>query len=122
MDGEQSRPSPRERLVEATADVQERGREAIADHRASRPHIVVVVYGRDSGPPRKVEAFVAQVLGRLRHHDTVELLRICAEEQPELVGRLGVTELPTVLVVETGRVEALPGRRGLAKLVARWLS
>ena len=91
----------------------------------ARPTLVFV-YGKTSGPSRRAEAFLAQVLQRRRNHDTFDLVRVCAETHPEMVERLGVAVVPTILVFDRGtvqaRVEAPKGRAPIESALAPWLS
>jgi thioredoxin-like negative regulator of GroEL len=69
--------------------------------------------------------FLAEVLQRRRNHDTFELQRIDADERPDLVERFGVEEIPTLLVLDDGRIRARlsnpRGCRDLADLLSPWL-
>jgi thioredoxin-like negative regulator of GroEL len=91
---------------------------------AGKPKLVFV-YGRTDGQSRRVEAFVAQVLQRRHNHETFDLIRICADEQPELVERLGVSEVPTLLVVDERkiglRLKRPKGAREVAAALSHWL-
>jgi thioredoxin 1 len=83
--------------------VEEQAPELTASLVASRPKLLVFVTAT-SGPSRRVEGFVAQVLQRRANHDTFELRYLDLEANPELARRLGIVQVPTVLVVEGGRV------------------
>lgn len=89
-----------------------------------RPQLLFF-YGLKSGPCRRVEAFLAQVLQHRHNHETFRLFRICAERHPDLVERFAVEELPTVIVVAERRVRrrlaAPKGRRELEEMLAPWL-
>jgi thioredoxin-like negative regulator of GroEL len=82
-------------------------------------------FSKTSGPCRRVEAFLSQVLQRRQNHDTFRLVRVCAEEHPQLVEHFRVAELPTVFVVEQRRVRARvaapKGRRELEEALQPWL-
>jgi len=82
-------------------------------------------FGKTSGPCRRVEAFLSQVLQRRQNHDTFRLVRVCAEEHPQLVEHFRVEALPTVFVVEERRVRARvtapKGRRELEEALKPWL-
>jgi thioredoxin-like negative regulator of GroEL len=66
----------------------------------------VFVYGETSGLSRRVESYLAQVLQSRGNHDTFDLVRVSFERQPKLVEQLGVSETPTLLVIDGGRIEA----------------
>lgn len=70
-----------------------------------RPRLVFF-YGKTSGPSRRVEAFLSQVLQRRRNHDTFRLVRVCAETSPHIVERFHVTTIPAIVVIEGARVKA----------------
>ena len=82
-------------------------------------------YGRTSGPCRRVEAFLSQVLQRRHNHETFRLVRVCAEQHPDLIEHFRVDSLPTIVVVEDRRVKtrvAAPrGRKELEDALAPWL-
>jgi hypothetical protein len=63
-------------------------------------------YSLKSGPCRRVEAFLSQVLQRRHNHETFRLVRICAERHPDFVERFAVDELPTIIVVAGRQVRA----------------
>jgi len=83
------------------------------------------VYSDKSGVSRRVEGFLAQVLQRRRNHDTFQLLRVDAERRPDLVERLRVTELPTLLLIEEkrvrGRLVKPSGCRAISEFLSPWL-
>jgi thioredoxin-like negative regulator of GroEL len=91
---------------------------------AEKPRLLFF-YGKTSGPSRRVEAFLSQVLQRRHNHDTFRLVRICAENHPELVDHFRVETLPTILVVEERRVKrrvmSPRGRKELEEALAPWL-
>jgi hypothetical protein len=72
------------------------------DGRPARPKLAFV-YGRTSGPAR-----------------------VCAETQPEVLERLEVTTVPTVLVIEGRKIRARVGgvsaRAQLEAALAPWLA
>jgi len=89
-----------------------------------RPRLILFHSPRD-GRCRRTEGFLAQVLQRRRNHHTFDLVRVDVDRRPELAERLGVEEVPTLLVV-TGkkvrrRVVAPNGCRELETQLAPWL-
>jgi hypothetical protein len=95
------------------------------DHTASGKPTLAFFYSPTSGPSRKVEAFLAQVLQRRRNHDTFALRRINCDDRPDLVTRFAVTTVPTLVVVEGRRVrarlEGSAGCRDIERLLEPWL-
>ena len=93
--------------------------------RATQPGLVFF-HSRVSGSCRRVEGFLAQVLQRRRNHETFKLYRVAHEDRPDLVERFGVTELPTLVVVEGKAVRARLARprgcREIERFLAPWLS
>jgi thioredoxin-like negative regulator of GroEL len=85
----------------------------------------VFFYGQTSGPSRRVEAYLSQVLQRRRNHDTFRLIRVCAESRADLVELFQVKKVPTICVVEGRRVrarlEAPRGRSEIEEALAPWL-
>jgi thioredoxin-like negative regulator of GroEL len=70
-----------------------------------RPRLVFF-YGRTSGPSRRVEAFLSQVLQRRKNHDTFRVIRVCAETSPQLLSRFQVKAVPAIVVIDGKRVRA----------------
>jgi thioredoxin-like negative regulator of GroEL len=89
-----------------------------------RPRLVVFGSTR-SGPSRRVEGFVAQVLQRRQNHSTFALSYLDLDAHAELADRLQVVQIPTILVIERGRVRArIEQPRGAAEIrtaLAPWL-
>jgi Thioredoxin len=103
---------------------------AEAARASERPEVeqpqLVFFYGETSGPSRRVEAFLSQVLQRRRNHDTFRLVRVCAERHPKLVEHFRVERLPSIFVLSGRRVEARvdapKGRKELEQALAPWLN
>ena len=78
-----------------------------------------------SGPCRRVEGFIAQVLQRRQNHDTFEVMRVSADQQPELARKFRIEELPTICVVDGGklqlRIVSPRGCRQLERELGPWL-
>ena len=91
---------------------------------AARPKLVFF-FSETSGPCRRVEGYLAQVLQRRANHDTFAIYFVDANERPDLVERFRVDRLPTLLVVEErrvrGRVVAPRGCREIEAFLASWL-
>lgn len=98
---------------------------AKADDGAVDRPFLVFFYGKTSGPSRRVDAYLSQVLQRRRNHDTFKLIRVCADTQAKLVERFAVKRLPSIVVVEGRRVRArleVPkGRQEIEAVLAPWL-
>lgn len=86
---------------------------------------LVFFYSSSSGPCRRAEGFLAQVLQRRRNHDTFELLRVSVDGRPDLAERFGIDAVPTILVIEgrrlRRRIVAPGGGRQLEQELAPWL-
>ena len=78
-----------------------------------------------SGPSRRAEGFLAQVLQRRRNHDTFKLYRVDASARPDLLERFGVESVPTLVVVEDklvrSRLEHPRGCREIERFLSPWL-
>jgi thioredoxin-like negative regulator of GroEL len=94
------------------------------DTTAAQPTLVFV-FSPTSGACRRADGFLAQVLQRRANHSTFRLVRIEAERRPDLLERLRVTELPTLLVIADGRVHGRltkpTGCRQITHLLSPWL-
>ena len=90
----------------------------------TRPSLLFF-FSPTSGPSRRADGFLAQVLQRRGNHSSFRLVRIDAEQRPDLVERLQVTEIPTLVVVADGRVrERIVKPSGSAEISRRlspWL-
>ena len=78
-----------------------------------------------SGASRRADGFLAQVLQRRANHATFRLVRVDANEHPELLERFRISEVPALLVVVEGRVRARIGRPSgcaeISRLLSPWL-
>ena len=97
-------------------------------HARSAPEVtprLVVFYSPTSGRRRRVEGFLAQVLQHRRNHDSFKLVRVSVDERPDLAERFGIERVPTLCVVEDGRLaKRIPepqGARHLQRELSRWL-
>jgi thioredoxin-like negative regulator of GroEL len=79
-----------------------------------------------SGPSRRAEGFLAQVLQRRRNHETFRLYNIDVSSRVDLAQRFSIDVIPTLVVVEDKRVSArLERPRGcndLMEFLEPWLS
>ena len=91
---------------------------------AEKPKLLFVL-SSTCGRSRKVESFLAQVLQRRKNHQTFDVVRIDAAGRDDLIARLGVTDIPTLLVLEHGQVRATlghpSGSRAIAEFLGPWL-
>jgi thioredoxin-like negative regulator of GroEL len=82
-------------------------------------------YSPVEGASRRVDAFLAQVLQRRKNHETFQITRVDATKRTDLVERLRITSLPSLLVVDDRRVRArLERPRGcedIQELLSPWL-
>ena len=90
----------------------------------ARPKLVFF-FAKTSGPCRRVEGHLAQVLQRRANHDTFAIQFVDADEHADLVERFHVEELPTLLVVEDksvrGRIVSPRGCREIEAFLTPWL-
>ena len=81
-----------------------------------RPQLVFF-FSPSSGRCRRLEGFIAQVLQRRRNHDTFELLRVSVDGHPDLAEKFRVEQVPTICVVEGGRLrKTIVAPRGCREL------
>lgn len=100
--------------------------QAHSANRAATERPSLLVFGlATSGPCRRADGFLAQVLQRRSNHETFRILRVEANARPDLLARFAVTEIPTLLVLVDGEVRArLSNPRGcsvISDLLAPWL-
>jgi len=91
-----------------------------------RERLRLIIFSSErSGRCRKVDGFLSGVLQRGHNHETFEIVRVSADERPDLVARFRVEQLPTLFVVEgkkvRRRIEAPRRARALADELAPWL-
>jgi thioredoxin-like negative regulator of GroEL len=91
---------------------------------ARRPWLIYFHSAR-SGPCRRTEGYLAQVLQNRRNHETFVLYRVDVVERPDLAAKFGVERVPTLVVVQDGRVRGrLERPRGcppIERFLAGWL-
>ena len=89
-----------------------------------RPRLVYF-YGRTSGPSRRIEGYLSQVLQRRQNHETFQVIRVCVDTNAQLVSRFGIGRIPALIVIDKGNVQArVDGPRGRADIedtLAPWL-
>ena len=72
-----------------------------------------------------MDGFLAQVLQQRCNHETFKVIRVSVDERPDLAERFRVDTLPTLCVVEDGRMSkriANPrGERDLQRELSPWL-
>jgi thioredoxin-like negative regulator of GroEL len=86
---------------------------------------LVFFHSSVSGRCRRVEGYIAQVLQRRRNHETFKYYAVASEQRPDLVAKFGVTEMPTLVVLEDktvrARLESPRGCREIERFLAPWL-
>jgi len=91
----------------------------------SRP-MLCFVYSPTSGPSRRAEGFLAQVLQRRQNHRAFVLQRVNSVERPDLAEKLGASTVPALVVVEGRRVrarlEGLSGCKEIERFLEPWLA
>jgi thioredoxin 2 len=99
--------------------------QAVLERPVARRPVLVFFGSSRSGPCRRVEAFLDQVLQARRNHETFTRRVVDVERQPRLAQRFRVSDLPTIVVIDRGRVAArVEGRVGVTQLrdaLAPWL-
>ena len=97
---------------------------ADAAPQAERPRLVFF-HSERSGPSRRAEGFLAQVLQRRGNHGTFQLLRVSTERRPDLAARFAVDTIPTLVVVDgkrvSGRLASPRGCEQIETFLAPWL-
>ena len=82
-------------------------------------------YDKRSGPSRRADGFLAQVLQRGGNHQTFVVHRIEVGQRPDLAQRFKVTVTPTLLVLEDkkvqARLESPTGCKDIEVLLRPWL-
>lgn len=78
-----------------------------------------------SGPARRVESLLDQVLQERRNHDAFERAVVDVDEEEATAARYAVDAVPTILVVEDGRevcrIDGRPSVAALRDALSPWL-
>ena len=83
---------------------------------ADKPRLLFF-YSKTSGDSRRADGYLSQVLQRRQSFKAFNVIRVDIASLPELVKKLEVTEVPTLLVVEGGRVTGrLAGRHSVSAM------
>lgn len=86
---------------------------------------LVFFHSRRSGRCRRVEGFIAQALQRRHNHDTFRRIEVSIDDRPDLATAFGVETVPTLLVIDDGRVQAKivtpSGVREIERELSPWL-
>ena len=83
--------------------------------------ILLFFYSARSGQSRRIEGYLAQVLQRGRNHDTFVVRPIAQEDQPGIVERFRIGDMPALLVAEGGAVRARLERPKNARAIETFL-
>jgi thioredoxin-like negative regulator of GroEL len=79
-----------------------------------------------SGPSRRVEAFLDQVLQERKNHDVFSRGRVDVDQTPQLAEHFEVEDLPAIVVLEEGRVvRKVEGRVSVGRIrdaLSPWLN
>ena len=98
--------------------------QTVARTPATKPRLIFFT-SAVSGQCRRVEGYLAQVLQRRRNHGTFRVVTVRADERPDLVERFGITQLPTLVVVEQrierARLERPRGCKQIEQMLAHCL-
>ena len=90
----------------------------------SRPRLVFFT-ASTSGPCRKTEGWIAQILQHRRNHRKIKLVTVDVGSRPELKERFRVEGLPTLVLVEErtakARLECPRGIKDITAMLAPWL-
>src|SRR5438132_7840700 len=99
--------------------------EAVTTALAQETPRLLFFYDKRSGPSRRAEGFLAQVLQRGGNHQTFVIHRVEVGQRPDLAQRFKVTATPTLLVVEhkkvQARLESPTGCKDIELLLRPWL-
>jgi thioredoxin-like negative regulator of GroEL len=92
--------------------------------RTDKPGLVYFHSSR-SGKCRRIEGYIAQVLQHRRNHETFKYYAVAQEKRPDLLEKFGITQTPTLVVVEDklvrARLERPRGCREIESFLAPWL-
>jgi thioredoxin-like negative regulator of GroEL len=96
------------------------------DRRRGQQPRLVLFYSPRCGKSRRVDGYLAQVLQRRRNHATFSIMRIDADQRPDLADRFQITEVPTLLVIDRDRICARlsepRGSKEITELLRPWLT
>jgi thioredoxin-like negative regulator of GroEL len=91
---------------------------------SDRAHLLYFTSPR-SGPARRVESLLDQVLQERRNHDAFDRTVVDVDEDRSVAARYAVDAVPTILVVEDGRevcrIDGRPSVAALREALSPWL-
>jgi thioredoxin-like negative regulator of GroEL len=80
---------------------------------------------RRSGPARRVESLLDQVLQERKNHDAFERTVVDVDDDGSVASEYAVEAVPTILVVEDGRevcrIDGRPSVAALREALSPWL-
>jgi thioredoxin-like negative regulator of GroEL len=76
---------------------------ALTEPRLEEPKLLYF-YSPKSGPSRRVEAFLDQVLQERKNHSVFSRGRVDVDRTPQLAEHFDVEDLPAIVVLEDGQV------------------
>ena len=99
---------------------------AVAEPSVSKPRPrLVYFFSPTDGFSRRVDGFLDAVLQRRGNHDTFDVIRVDVVRRADLAERFRIAVVPTIIVVESnrieGRLERPRGNAAIAAFLARWL-
>jgi thioredoxin 2 len=78
-----------------------------------------------SGPARRVESLLDQVLQERRNHEAFDRATVDVDDNERVAARFAVEAVPTILVVENGeercRIDGRPSVAALREALSPWL-
>lgn len=86
----------------------------------------LLVFGSaTSGDSRRTDGFLANVLQHRRNHETFRIVRVDADQRPDVLTRFAIQEIPTLVVLVDGEIRARlskpRGCRTISDLLSPWL-
>jgi thioredoxin-like negative regulator of GroEL len=87
--------------------------------------LLIFFHSPRSGPSRRAEGYLSQVLQRRGNHETFRIYRVDASERPDLAQRFKIADVPTLVVVDGKRVSGRVSPRGcveIERLLGPWLN
>jgi thioredoxin-like negative regulator of GroEL len=112
-------------VMSTLAPISQTTSQPIPTRTATKPPLLLLFAEYTSGQSRRLDGFVAHVLQRRHNHGSFRYRIVLKEQRPDLFERFHVTDSPTLVVVDEGKVQARlvgyhrPG--AVEELLAPWL-
>jgi thioredoxin-like negative regulator of GroEL len=73
---------------------------------STKAPLLLLFVSNTSGPARRVEGYISHILQRRHNHNSFRMAVVDQDERPDLFDRFHVEDVPTMMVVDGGKIGA----------------